>query len=154
MSASAARSRQSTARSTRAAGQCHRSLGLSQADPLKIMRRVDAGLVYVALERLRDIVQLPLDELAIIVDIPPRTLHRRKAEGRFSPAESERLVRFAAVFDSALALFDNDVDAARQWLQRQQPALADARPFDLIRSEIGAREVEALIGRLEHGVYS
>lgn len=41
-----------------------------------------------------------------------------------------------------------------QWLQTPQPGLADQQPLAFARTEIGARAVEDLIGRLEHGVFT
>ena len=43
---------------------------------------------------------------------------------------------------------------ARQWLETPIPALQDQRPLELVKSEPGAREVEDLIGRIEHGIIS
>ena len=40
-----------------------------------------------------------------------------------------------------------------QWLATPQPGLNAEKPLEFARSEIGAREVEDLIGRLEHGVF-
>jgi len=94
------------------------------------------------------------DRLLKFVDISRRTLLRRKSEGRFSPDESDRLLRAARVVARALALFDGDRDAALEWLNEPQPALGGAVPLDMARTEIGAREVETLTYRLEHGVYS
>lgn len=89
-----------------------------------------------------------------MVRIPARTLSRRKASGRLSPDESERLLRISRIVDQAVALFEGDHDAAMQWLQTPQPALNREKPLDFARTEIGAREVEDLIGRLEYGVFS
>src|SRR5215212_7865128 len=83
-----------------------------------------------------------------------RTLTRRKQQGRFAPDESDRLLRAARLFGRALELFEGNRDAATEWLFRAQPALGSARPVDVARTELRAREVENLIGRLEHGVFS
>ena len=37
---------------------------------------------------------------------------------------------------------------------QKQKALGEKVPLELLVTELGAREVEALIGRLEHGVFS
>jgi putative toxin-antitoxin system antitoxin component (TIGR02293 family) len=58
----------------------------------------------------------------------------------------------ARVFARALALFDGDADQARAWLSAPQPALGGMPPLVLARTDLGAREVEALVDRLEHGV--
>jgi putative toxin-antitoxin system antitoxin component (TIGR02293 family) len=45
-------------------------------------------------------------------------------------------------------------ESARQWLETAIPSLENHRPLDLAATEPGAREVEDLIGRIEHGVVS
>lgn len=40
---------------------------------------------------------------------------------------------------------------AAAWLTRPNPALHDRAPVDVARSEIGARRVEAILSRFEHG---
>jgi uncharacterized protein (DUF2384 family) len=51
-------------------------------------------------------------------------------------------------------LFKGERDAAVEWLTAAQPALAGAVPLDFARTDLGAQEVERLVGRLEHGVFS
>jgi putative toxin-antitoxin system antitoxin component (TIGR02293 family) len=131
-----------------------RLLGIAKPDPVGLVREVERGLPYRAFDRLERSSGLSATELAIVADIPLRTLHRRRAQGRLDRGESDRLVRFGRVFGRALELFEGDVEAARQWLSRPLPALAGHRPIDLARTDVGTREVELLIGRLEHGVVS
>jgi putative toxin-antitoxin system antitoxin component (TIGR02293 family) len=64
------------------------------------------------------------------------------------------LFRAARLFGRTLQLFEGDRDAAVEWLTTPQTALGDRVPLDLARTEIGAREVERLVGRLDHGVFS
>jgi len=40
---------------------------------------------------------------------------------------------------------------ADAWLRRPNPALHDRAPMDVARTEIGARRVEAILSRFEHG---
>jgi putative toxin-antitoxin system antitoxin component (TIGR02293 family) len=89
-----------------------------------------------------------------ILGIPERTLARRKKENRLSSDESERLLRMAKLFDDSLSLFEGDREAAVNWLRAPKKALRNQSPFHFARTEIGAREVENLIGRIEHGVFS
>ena len=91
-------------------------------------------------------------ELATLVSIPARTLARRETTGRLEPEESDRLLRLSRVFGRALELFEGDAPAAREWLATPQRALGDERPMVLARTDVGAREVEALVERLEHGI--
>ena len=89
-----------------------------------------------------------------MVQISPRTLARRKDEGRLRPDESDRLVRVARIFGRAIDLFEGNAPAARQWLGKPNTALGGASPLEMVTSEVGAREIVGLIGRLEHGVFS
>jgi len=57
------------------------------------------------------------------------------------------------LFGLALALFEGDPAVAADWLTRPQPGLGGAVPIDLAKTGLGAREVETLLGRLEHGVF-
>jgi putative toxin-antitoxin system antitoxin component (TIGR02293 family) len=54
----------------------------------------------------------------------------------------------------AVELFEGDVKAAKKWLQTPQRALGGAVPLEFASTEAGAKEVENLIGRLEHGVFT
>jgi putative toxin-antitoxin system antitoxin component (TIGR02293 family) len=129
-------------------------LGLRTFDTQGLLRRIRKGLSFRAWERFRRVTALPVEALARFVQITSRTLSRRKEEGRLHADESERLVRAARVFASALALFEGDREQARRWLLAPQPGLGGTAPLDYAATELGAGEVEALIGRLEHGIPS
>ena len=129
-------------------------LGMRPADTFELREQVEAGLPFSALERLGRNLALPLADVAALVQVPLRTLTRRRASGRLETDESDRLVRAARIFGAALDLFDGDLEAAKSWLSTAQPALGGATPLAMARTGVGAREVEHLIGRLEHGVFS
>lgn len=129
-------------------------LGLQTFDLPALMRTVEKGFPYRIFERFLHNLALPVDRAMAFVDIPRRTLTRRKQEGRLLPDESDRLLRASRLFGKALELFEGDRDAATDWLVSRQPALGGAVPVEFARTEIGAREIERLIDRLEHGVFS
>lgn len=83
-----------------------------------------------------------------------RTLaHRKGKRQRLTPEQSDRLarvVRVAARAEEALG----DRDKAAHWLRSSNRSLQGQRPIDLLESDIGARMVERVLGRIEHGVYS
>jgi putative toxin-antitoxin system antitoxin component (TIGR02293 family) len=128
-------------------------LGLRAVDPMALVARIRAGLSYGAFERFQRNIALTTEQLAALIQVNPRTLARRRAEGKLAADESDRLVRASRLFGRALALFEGDGDAAREWLGSSAPALGGVTPLDAAETEAGAREVEALIGRLEHGVF-
>jgi putative toxin-antitoxin system antitoxin component (TIGR02293 family) len=112
----------------------------------------EIGLAYRALDRFARETELPLGALGQLIQIPSRTLVRRKTEGRLQPEESDRLLRVSRIFGLAIDLFEGDRVAALHWLSMSQHALGNETPLSLIQTDVGAREVESLIGRLEHGV--
>jgi putative toxin-antitoxin system antitoxin component (TIGR02293 family) len=146
---------QSRIRSGRTEGHFYVALlGLRSYEPLALDRQVRRGLGYSTFARFQRNTGLPASALAELIQIPIRTLTRRKSEGKFAPEESDRLVRAARVFGRAMELFEGDGDAARAWLTARQPALGGLVPLQLARTDVGAGEVESLIGRLEQGIPS
>ena len=129
-------------------------LGLKSFDSATLMKRVEEGVSFAAFERLKRNLKVSSRELADVVLITQRTLARRKRAGRLDPDESDRLVRVSRVFGRAIELFEGDVESARSWLMSPIIALGGGVPFAMLRTEVGAREVEGVITRLEHGVFS
>src|SRR5437773_10126356 len=130
------------------------SLGLAGRDIHGLVRALQSGLPFAKLLGFAKRTGLSLAELSGILHIPPRTLARRKSQGTLTGAESERLARLAGLFDKTLELFEGDRSAALNWLRTPAKALGNEAPLILVATEIGARAVEDLIGRLECGVYS
>ncbi|MGH9353033.1 MAG: type II RES/Xre toxin-antitoxin system antitoxin, partial [Terriglobia bacterium] len=130
------------------------SLGLAPAGTPELVRRVERGLPYKSLEAFGAQTGLAISLIASVLGIPERTLARRKAAGKLAPNESERLLRVSFVFEKAVELFEGRVAQAVAWLTRPRRALGNENPLEYSRTELGAREVENLIGQLEHGVVS
>jgi putative toxin-antitoxin system antitoxin component (TIGR02293 family) len=131
-----------------------RAIAISHTSQKELIRRVKDGFEFAALESLSSTTGQTVPELASRVGIPPRTLARRKSSGKLSMEESERVVRLAGLYEKAAELFNGDVSGARQWMSQPKKALGGESPLEYAATEIGAREVENLIGRLEHGVFS
>lgn len=94
----------------------------------------------------------PADQAWVAEIVAPRTTRlRREREGRFSPEESERLERLARLLDLATQVLES-VEEARDFLVTPHPLLRDERPAALARTELGARQVEDLLWRLEYSL--
>lgn len=94
-----------------------------------------------------------LEKLASKLSIWKATLHGKKAQGRLGRAESDRVARLARLTGNPAKVLGG-IEAARQWLKGPQFGLGGAVPLDYAKTEIGAREVENFLGRIEYGVYS
>jgi putative toxin-antitoxin system antitoxin component (TIGR02293 family) len=124
------------------------------ASILKQVAEIDHGFSYDRFEHLRHTLDLSEQEIAHLIHIAPRTLTRRKHGAVFTAVESERIYRLERILSLACILFDNDDDGAVKWLKTPNRALGERTPLEFSRFEVGAREVENLIGRIEHGVFS
>jgi putative toxin-antitoxin system antitoxin component (TIGR02293 family) len=129
-------------------------LGLKVGQTPELLERIKKGLGYNSWECFIRNTDLRKEDATNLVQISPRTLSRRKEEGRLHPDESDRLIRAARIFALTSELFDGNVDSARKWLTAAQPALGGSTPIEYASTDVGAREVESLIGRLEHGIPS
>ena len=86
--------------------------------------------------------------------IPARTFERRLSEHqKLKIDEADAIARLLRVRDHALRVF-GDPDLAEEWLSLPNSELGDEIPIRMARTDVGAREVEAVLGRIEHGVFA
>jgi putative toxin-antitoxin system antitoxin component (TIGR02293 family) len=121
--------------------------------PTELIRKIQKGLRFSELETLQDSIDLPFEQLAAKLAISRSTLQRRKASGRLSPDESDKVMRLSRLLEHATKVF-GDIERARAWLKFPQRGLGGAVPLDYAETEVGAREVDDLLGRIEYSVYS
>src|SRR5947208_6161661 len=129
------------------------AVGGKSTHATELIQRIQKGLRFTELKTLQDTLDLPFEKLAAKLCISRSTLQRRKAAGRLSPEESDKVIRFSRLLEHAANVF-GDVDKARAWLKFPQRGLGGAVPLDYAETEIGAREVDNLLGRIDYGVYS
>lgn len=121
--------------------------------PTELIRQIQKGLRFSELETLQNSIDLPFEQLAAKLSISRSTLQRRKAAGRLSPDESDKVMRLSRLLEHATNVF-GDIERARAWLKFPQRGLGGAIPLDYAETEVGAREVDDLLGRIEYSVYT
>lgn len=119
----------------------------------QVIREIENGLPVSSFTAIRNDLGITDKELAQVIRVPKSTLAVRKKRGRFSFEESERLYRVQRLLRKAVDVF-GDLEMARKWLKDKAYGLGDVSPLEFAKTEIGAREVENLLGRLEHGIFS
>lgn len=129
-------------------------LGIKAKGTMQLVQAINDGFSFGTLERVRKETGLPMEQLAVSIGMSPRTLTRRKKEKKLSAAESDRLVTVSRLLAQTVELFEGDKEKALRWFMQSNRALGKLTPLEMARTETGAREVENLIGRLEHGVFS
>lgn len=127
---------------------------LTPKSRVALHRAIKKGLPFAAFKKLQAESGIPGNRLIEIIQIPARTLERRRHEGRFHPNESERILRLERLVELALRVFDGDRNAAKAWLTQPNLALGNETPTELASTEIGAREVEYALLGIEAGVYA
>ena len=123
--------------------------------PVEMIPRILDGLPVVEFDTLRELLDISDLQLGQMVGVSVPTLYRRRqTNSRLDKEASDHIMRYVRLLGLAVKFFDGDMPAARRWLSRPAPALGGLKPLDAARTEVGARAVEQLIGRLEHSVYS
>jgi len=115
--------------------------------------RLRSGLPYSALEAVASGFDIGTADLVAVLNVPPRTLARRKREKRLRADESDRLFRLGRIATLAEDVLGSREKATR-WLHRPNRALGNATPLHQMDTDLGARQVEDLLLRIAHGVYS
>ena len=122
------------------------------ASPLRLVAILERGLPVGALDRVSRAVA-PADARFKHRIVPRATLARRRTgEGdRLSADESGRLARVAGLWAMAMDVWGGE-EEARAFLFRPHPLLEGRPPVDVVLgSDLGARLVEDILGRLRHG---
>jgi putative toxin-antitoxin system antitoxin component (TIGR02293 family) len=112
---------------------------------------VEGGLPIAAIESVIRDGTFSAGEIYELV-LPRRTLtHRKEKQQPLTAEESDRLTRAVRLAAHAEEAIGNAEKAAR-WLRKPNRALLGKRPLDLLESDVGARIVEQVLGRIEHGL--
>jgi putative toxin-antitoxin system antitoxin component (TIGR02293 family) len=126
---------------------------LGAEEPTGLVSAVREGIPAARFDALKELLGVSTERLTEVVGISPSTLSRRRKRGRFDKDESERILRVARIALRAADVLGGP-ENARKWLTEPARALGGERPLAFADTEPGAREVERLLIRLEHGVYS
>jgi putative toxin-antitoxin system antitoxin component (TIGR02293 family) len=127
-----------------------RTLGRVYSNDREMREAIREGFPPAVVEELLRASGLTLKELAGALDLSPRSLQRRRGAGRLTHYESDRLYRLARIVALANDSLGNRERALR-WLKRPNRALGGLVPVEAIDTELGARQVENILGRIAYG---
>ena len=86
--------------------------------------------------------------------LPRRTFdHRRQKHQPLNGDEAERAVMLVSTITSAERVFGDRAKAER-WLHNPNPHFGGKPPLELLRSALGAREVEEELTRIDEGYFA
>ena len=127
-----------------------RTLGRSLSTDRDMLEAIRSGFPPGVVEELMRASGLTLKELATALDLSARSLQRRRRSGKLARYESDRLYRLARLTAIATEYLGSE-DRARRWLKRPNRALGGIAPIAAIDTELGARQVENILGRIAYG---
>lgn len=94
-----------------------------------------------------------LDRRDVHMVIAERTLERRIGlDQPLKIEEADAIARLVRTVTQARAVFE-EVGRADEWLRSPNPALGNHVPMEMARTDAGGREVEAVLGRIAHGIF-
>jgi putative toxin-antitoxin system antitoxin component (TIGR02293 family) len=119
----------------------------SELDVLSCLRK---GLPAKSVGKLSESLLITREAVCKLLGLSFRTINRRD---KLKIDEADKLYRLARIFALAVQVLENKQQAI-QWLNTPKLALNNELPLALLNTELGAREVEKLLNRIEYGVYS
>ena len=118
----------------------------------QLNKAINQGFKYTIYTRLADLSGIQKNDIAEATLITRPTLGRRARSGHFNRSESDRLYRFARIFNAAVELFEGNRSKARAWLQKPVRGLGGQKPLEMVGTTAESETVLDLINRLEHGI--
>jgi putative toxin-antitoxin system antitoxin component (TIGR02293 family) len=131
-------------------GKAKEIFAMATSDGRAAIEATRRGLPISIVDELVDSGRLSLAEIDRIV-LPRKTLAHRRAIGALTPDQSDRLMRVVRVIAAAENTFGS-FDKAHRWLRRPTTALEGDAPLELLDTSEGSRQVERLLGRIDHGL--
>jgi putative toxin-antitoxin system antitoxin component (TIGR02293 family) len=117
------------------------------------LETVEAGVPVATMARFVTASGMQLKDVYEVV-IPARTLKHRKARKEpLTSDESDKLVRLIRVYDQALRVL-GEKEKALYWLSEPKKRFEDRTPIQMLRTDLGGRMVEEMLGQIYYGMFA
>lgn len=128
-------------------------LGHPIKNELDLFNLIKAGLSKTVLLLLADSIQVPIHEMAHMINVSERTIQRKSETDIFSEYVSESILQVAQVYAKGAEVFESQ-EKFKRWLHSPNRALGDKKPSEMISTRYGTQMVLDLLVRIEYGVIS
>ena len=125
-----------------------------QSSGFAIIEQARQGVSTRQVDQLAQLLSITLKELATLLQVAERTLHRFRSEGQLDTQASERLLLLENLTAHALLVFDGQADALAAWLRHPLRELKGQAPLSLLTTISGFGLVDDVLTRIEYGVYA
>ncbi|GAB3973517.1 hypothetical protein GCM10028806_27520 [Spirosoma terrae] len=121
---------------------------------MSIIEKARQGVSTLQVDQVAQLLAVSLKEMATLLQIAERTLHRFRSEGHLDAQASERLLLLENLAAHGLLVFDDRADALANWLRYPLRELKNQTPLQLLTTISGFALVDDVLTRIEYGVYS
>lgn len=122
-------------------------------DTYSLIQVISVGIPYSLFDKIQKRSPYSVKEWAELLDISYKSMQRYQASnGRFKPAQSEKIFEFAEVFKVGIEFFE-DPAKLKHWLERKNRGFGGLRPLDFMKSSYGKDLVIETISGFEHGIF-
>ena len=120
--------------------------------PYTVIDKSRQGMLRSEVDEVAALAGLADVELARIMNMSVRNLHRLRAEDKLARDASERLLLLTNLLRHGLAVFDDDAQTLAEWLRSPIRELNNQSPLYLLDTTTGFGLVDDVLGRIEHGI--
>jgi putative toxin-antitoxin system antitoxin component (TIGR02293 family) len=126
----------------------------SYGDNFAVIQQARAGVKRGKADEVARHFGLTDKEMAPILNVSERTLHRLRPETLLDNNASERLLLLEGLLRHGLDVFDGRADVLGRWLRVPLLELQRQAPLTLLDTATGFGLVHQVLGRIEHGIYA
>ncbi|TLV00002.1 antitoxin Xre/MbcA/ParS toxin-binding domain-containing protein [Dyadobacter luticola] len=117
-----------------------------------IVEKSREGVLRSAADDVSKLVGLTDNEIAYVLGMTPRNLHRIQSEKKLGTDASERLILLKNILTHALDTFEGKKSTVLYWLRTPVRELNDQSPLQLMDTITGFGLVDEVLGRLDYGL--
>lgn len=120
--------------------------------PYTVIDKARQGVLRSETDSVAGLVRMTDIEMARILNMSDRNLHRLKPDERLSRDASERLLLLTNLLRHGLDVFDEDAETLADWLRSPIRELNSQSPLYLLDTTTGFGLVDDVLGRIEWGI--
>lgn len=120
--------------------------------PYTVIDKARQGVLRSEADSVAGLAGLTDLEMARMLNMSDRNLHRIKPHERLSRDASERLLLLTNLLRHGLDVFDDDAETFADWLRSPIRELNNQSPLNLLDTTTGFGLVDDVLGRIEHGI--
>jgi len=119
-----------------------------------LIHRIRQGEARSRVDEVAGRIGLTDREMADILNLSERSLHRQAAEKTLDSNKTERLLLLEQLIEHGLSVFDGQQAVFARWLRSPRPSLGNVAPVTLLDTLAGFGFVDDELSRIEEGMIS